>query len=150
MRVVRALELLEEGKSYHEQKENLAEIKQVYPAKFFGLKVSPDTLRSRIDARVDKMIEAGLVDEVKQLLDDNYREALTAASAIGYKEIVSYLDGECSLDEAVEQIKTATKQYAKRQRTWFNKDARINWIDYEKIAPEEAVREIILCCDKDQ
>lgn len=72
------------------------------------------------------MIDAGLVAEVKSLLDENYREALTAASAIGYKEIVSYLDGECSLDEAVEQIKTATKQYAKRQRTWFNKDNRIN------------------------
>lgn len=72
------------------------------------------------------MIDAGLVAEVKSLLDENYREALTAASAIGYKEIVSYLDGECSLDEAVEQIKTVTKQYAKRQRTWFNKDSRIN------------------------
>ncbi len=150
VRVVRALELLEEGKSYHEQKENLSEIKEFYPSKIFGLKVDPDTIRQRIDERVDKMIDAGLVDEVKSLLDENYREALTAASAIGYKEIVSYLDGECPLDEAVEQIKTATKQYAKRQRTWFNKDSRINWIDYEKIAPEEAVQEIILCCDKGQ
>lgn len=117
VRVVRALEIFEQGKSYAENLEKLQNIKQSYPAQFFGLKVDPETLRMRIDARVDKMLELGLVDEVKGLLDKGYKQALTAASAIGYKEIVAYLDGLCSLNVAVEQIKTATKQYAKRQRT---------------------------------
>lgn len=126
VRVVRALEIFEQGKSYAENLDNLQNIKQAYPAKFFGLKVEPEILRNRIDARVDKMIELGLVDEVKGLLDKGYKQALTAASAIGYKEIVAYLDGDCNLDDAIEQIKTATKQYAKRQRTWFNKDKRIH------------------------
>ena len=122
---MRALEILEEGKFYSEQVEKLANIPQKYDALFFGLKVSPDILRSKIDKRVDAMFDQGLVDEVKALMNDGYRDALTASSAIGYKEIVDYLDGNISLEQAKEQIKTATKQYAKRQRTWFNKDKRI-------------------------
>lgn len=90
------------------------------------MKVDPEKLVERINSRVDKMIEAGLVDEVKSLLDHGFREALTSAAAIGYKEIVEYLDGNVTLDEAATQIKTATRQYAKRQRTWFNKDKRIH------------------------
>lgn len=150
VRVIRALEILEEGKSYADQVENLQNIEQKIPAKFFGLKVNPDILRERIDARVDKMIEAGLIDEVKALLDAGFKDALTSAAAIGYKEIVSHLDGNCSLDEAVEQIKNATHKYAKRQRTWFNKDKRIHWIDFNNFDLDAAVNEIILCCDKDQ
>lgn len=150
VRVVRALEIFEEGKSYADQVESLQNIKQKYPAKFFGLKVNPEILKNRIDKRVDKMIEAGLVDEVKTLLDQGFKDALTSASAIGYKEIVEHLEGRCSLDEAVKQIKTATKQYAKRQRTWFNKDKRIHWINYNEIDFDSAVKEIILYCDKDQ
>lgn len=96
------------------------------PAKFFGLKVDPEILKNRIDKRVDKMVESGLVDEVKALLEQGFKDALTSASAIGYKEIVAYLEGRCSVDEAIEQIKIATRQYAKRQRTWFNKDTRIH------------------------
>ena len=95
----------------------MQKIPQKYNAKFFGLKVDPEILRERIDARVDKMLEAGLVDEVKGLLNNGLREALTSAAAIGYKEIVEYLDGNVTLDEAALQIKTATRQYAKRQRT---------------------------------
>ena len=125
VRVVRALEIFEEGKSYADQVENLQTIQQIIPAKIFGLKVDPDILRERIDARVDKMIEVGLIDEVKGLLEDGFRDALTSSAAIGYKEIVAYLDGNCSLDDAIGQIKNATHKYAKRQRTWFNKDKRI-------------------------
>lgn len=150
VRVVRALEIFEEGKSYAKQVENLQKLPQKYNAKFFGLKVDPEILRDRIDVRVDKMLEAGLVDEVKGLLDNGFREALTSAAAIGYKEIVEYLDGHYSLEEAVSQIKTATRQYAKRQRTWFNKDKRIHWIDYNNANLTSAVEEIIECCDTNQ
>ena len=128
-RVIRAFELLEEGTTYATQKENLASIQQAVPAKFIGLAVDPEILNRRIERRVDNMIELGLVSEVKRLLDEGFREGITAPQAIGYKEIVSALDGDISLDQAIEQIKTATRRYAKRQRTWFRKDTRIAWID---------------------
>lgn len=128
-RIVRAFELLEDDTSYAEQKEKLARIPQLYPAVFIGLSVDPAILAKRIGLRVDKMVEDGLVDEVKTLLESGFREGITAPQAIGYKEIVAYLDGECGLDEALDAIKLATRRYAKRQRTWFRKDKRINWID---------------------
>ena len=128
-RVVRALELLDTGTTYARQKEKLAHIPQKVPAVFVGLSVEPGLLRVRIDERVDEMVERGLVDEVKGLLAEGFREGITAPQAIGYKEIVSYLDGDATLDEAIESIKIATHRYAKRQRTWFRKDERINWID---------------------
>ena len=128
-RVIRAFELLEEGTTYATQKEKLATIPQAVPAKFIGLAVDPEILNRRIERRVDNMIELGLVGEVKRLLDKGFRQGITAPQAIGYKEIVSALDGDISLDEAIEQIKTATRRYAKRQRTWFRKDTRIAWID---------------------
>ena len=131
-RVVRAFELLEEGATYAEQRAKLARIPQLVPAVFLGMEVDPTVLRARIDARVDAMVEAGLVDEVKGLLERGFREGVTAPQAIGYKEIVAALDGRISLEEAVEQIKLATRRYAKRQRTWFRKDARISWLQADE------------------
>lgn len=128
-RVVRAFELLAEGRSYAEQKRNLASLGQAVPAVQFGLVVTPEVLARRIDARVDAMVEAGLVDEVRGLLDAGLREGVTAPQAIGYKEIVEALEGRCTMDEAVAAIKQATRRYAKRQRTWFRRDGRIQWID---------------------
>lgn len=130
-RVVRAFELIEEGESYARQKARLQSIPQFYPAAFIGMKVAPEVLRSRIDRRVDAMVAHGLIEEVTRLLDKGFRQGLTAAQAIGYKEIVSALDGARSMDQAIEDIKTASRRYAKRQRTWFGKDRRINWIDAE-------------------
>lgn len=127
-RVVRAFELLDEGTSYAIQRSKLAVLPQCVPACFVGLAVDPALLRARIDARVDRMIEAGLVDEVKGLLNNGFRDGITAPQAIGYKEVVAALDGLMSFDEAIERIKVATHRYAKRQRTWFRKDARIHWI----------------------
>lgn len=128
-RVIRALELAEEGISYAQQREKLASIPQSVPARFVGIEVEPALLRKRIDARVDAMVAQGLVGEVKQLLELGFREGLCAPKAIGYKEIVAYLDGETTLETAVESIKVATHRYAKRQRTWFRKDGRIRWIN---------------------
>lgn len=128
-RVVRAFELLESGSSYASQKEKLASIPQLVPAVFIGLQVDPDLLRRRIDARVDSMFEMGLVEEVEGLLNAGFREGITAPQAIGYKEVVSALDGNITMDEARQKIKIATHRYAKRQRTWFRREARIHWID---------------------
>lgn len=129
-RVVRALEMLEmDGVSYAKQHEGLASLAQFVPARFYGLSVDPDILRVRIDGRVDHMVDEGLVDEVRSLLDAGFKEACTAKEAIGYKEVVAYLEGACSFEEAVEAIKAATRRYAKRQRTWWRGDARVRWID---------------------
>ena len=128
-RVVRAFELLAEGRSYAEQKRNLALIGEAVPALQFGLAVTPEVLNARIDARVDAMVAAGLVEEVRGLLDVGFREGVTAPQAIGYKEIVEALEGRCTMDEAVAAIKQATRRYGKRQRTWFRRDERIRWID---------------------
>ena len=76
-----------------------------------------------------ELIEEGLVCEVKALLERGFREGITAPAAIGYKEVVSAIDGDISMDEAIAAIKTATHRYAKRQRTWFRKEKRIRWIN---------------------
>lgn len=128
-RVIRAFELLSEGESYARQKENLQTLGEAVRCIRIGLHVDPDVLRARIDRRVDAMVEAGLVDEVKDLLNKGFREGITAPQAIGYKEIVAALDGTCTLSDAIDSIKMATRRYAKRQRTWFRKDQRIHWID---------------------
>lgn len=128
-RVIRAFELIAEGTSYAKQHEGLSSIAQLLPAVFIGLDVTPAILNERIDARVDAMVDQGLVDEVSGLLNKGFRSGITAQQAIGYKEMVDYLDGRLSLDDALDRIKTATHRYAKRQRTWFRRDKRIQWLD---------------------
>ena len=128
-RVIRAFEMLEEGTSYAEQASGSSAISQVVPAAFIGLAVDTEVLKGRISSRVDGMIEKGLVAEVESLLDQGFRSSITAPQAIGYKEIVPVIEGTSTLDEAVAAIKAASYRYAKRQRTWFRKDPRINWLN---------------------
>ena len=142
-RVVRAFELLEEGASYAEQKQRLATVAPFVPAVQFGLAVEPAILNERIDARVDAMVAAGLVDEVRGLLAAGFRDGVTAPQAIGYKEIVEALDGNITLEEAVQAIKTATRRYGKRQRTWFRRDKRIRWVNADAGDAEAVAAEIL-------
>ena len=141
-RVVRAFELLEEGASYAEQKQRLATVAPFVPAVQFGLAVEPAILNERIDARVDAMVAAGLVDEVRGLLTAGFRDGVTAPQAIGYKEIVEALDGNTTLEEAVQAIKTATRRYGKRQRTWFRRDRR-RWVNADAGDAEAVAAEIL-------
>ncbi len=128
-RVVRALEMLEEGKTYAEQASGFRKTQAHISAIYFGLRLERSLLYERINQRVDFMIDAGLEDEVRALTDAGFAEALTSSQAIGYKEMLAYLNGQCSLETAVEDIKRATRRYAKRQSTWFGRDSRIHWID---------------------
>ncbi len=147
-RVVRAFELLEdEGTNYATQLKNLQSIAQAVPAVFFGMQVDPDLLKQRIYKRVDRMVETGLIEEVKGLLEQGFREGVTAPQAIGYKEIVAALEGQISMEQAIEDIKIATRRYAKRQRTWFRKDDRIRWINADSGDAEAISREIIACLE---
>ena len=118
-------------------------IGEAVPALQFGLAVTPEVLNARIDARVDAMVEAGLVEEVRGLLAAGFREGVTAPQAIGYKEVVEALEGRCTLDEAVATIKQATRRYGKRQRTWFRRDGRIRWIDADAGDARAVADEII-------
>ena len=98
---------------------------------------------SRIDSRVDRMLEDGLLDEVRHLHEQGIRRDSTAAQAIGYKELFEFLDGKCSLPEAVERIKTDSRHYAKRQLTWFRREKNAIWIDVDKGDPIDDIRKYL-------
>lgn len=138
-RVIRALEMAESGVSYAQQVEGFGERRSIYDVCFVGLTMERSALYGRIDQRVDRMIEAGLVAEVRGLLDAGLRGALTAQHAIGYKELVPVIEDGFPLADAIQQIKQATRRYAKRQLTWFKADPRIHWIDVTEMSLSEAV-----------
>lgn len=110
----------------------------------FGLNWNRKVLYANIEKRVDQMIEAGLVDEVKSILSQGYSKELNALNTVGYKEIISFLENEISLERAVELIKRNTRHYAKRQMTWFRKDKRIQWLEIESVDDLYKVEQIIL------
>jgi tRNA dimethylallyltransferase len=142
-RVVRALEMLDEGASYSSQSVGFSERRSVYDVSLLGLTMDREALYRQIDARVDAMFERGLLDEVRRLLGAGYRDALTAAQAIGYKELVPVVESGAEIEHAVAAIKRATRRYAKRQLTWFRADPRVRWLDITGLAPAEALREAL-------
>ena len=95
-------------------------------------------LYERINKRVDKMLEDGLLEEVKRLMEAGYTKALNSMKAIGYKELIDYYNGETTLEEAVELIKQSSRRYAKRQLTWFRRDKRIHWLNADGDIVREA------------
>lgn len=131
-RVIRAIEVYETtGKPMSEMAEDVRS-EGPYHVMVYGLSYPREMMYKRINDRVDQMISAGLVDEVKGLLKlgiEPRREG-GAMQAIGYKEIVSALKGEMSLDRAVDLIKQGSRRYAKRQWTWFRHDERVKWFDF--------------------
>lgn len=127
-RVVRAFELLEQGMSYARQHEGLHVRTDRLPTLMVGLDIERSELYARIDERVEHMVDGGLVEEVRGLVDEGLAASLTSRQAIGYREIIAYLQGDCSLGQAVEDIQRATRRYAKRQLTWFRADPRVRWI----------------------
>ena len=88
-----------------------------------------EALYARIEQRIDLMMQQGLLAEVKGLLDRGYSPKLVSMQGIGYKEFVPYFNGDCTLDEAVTQLKTNTRRFAKRQLTWFRRQIEGRWID---------------------
>ena len=127
-RIIRALEVIEiTGKPFTANLPREESIR--YPeARQFGLVMDRELLSERIDPRVNTMFEQGFVQEVQKLIPGGLLEGRTAQRALGYSQIVSHLQGEISLDAAIEETKRATRQYARRQETWFSRDARIKWI----------------------
>jgi len=128
-RIIRALEIYEltgKPKSHFDEETKKQEVPYDYI--MLGLDWDRETLYDRINRRVDQMIEEGLIDETKMLVERGYDWNLTALKAIGYKELRPYLEGTSSLAEAVAILKRDSRHYAKRQMTWFRKDERIQWL----------------------
>ena len=136
-RVIRAVEVIRlTGKPFSQQRaEWKAEGKrqkaenEEQKAEGFGLSRQPEDLRKRIDARVDEMFRRGLVAETEQLLKRNLDENKTARQALGYRQVIEHLRGARSLDETVELVKIKTRQFAKRQMTWFRRQLNLEWIE---------------------
>ncbi len=143
-RVTRALEyhhLTGQKFSVHnaEQKEK----ETPYDAAVILLTMERQKLYERIEQRIDGMMEQGLLQEVKELLDKGYSPDLVSMQGIGYKEFVPYFNGECTLEEAVTQLKTNTRRFAKRQLTWFRRQIDGLWLDLSERTGEEALRETL-------
>ncbi|MFD6530792.1 tRNA (adenosine(37)-N6)-dimethylallyltransferase MiaA [Streptomyces sp. NPDC060184] len=134
-RIVRALEVIEiTGKPFTA---NLPGEEPVYDALQIGVDVERPELDARIALRVDRMWEAGLVDEVRALEAQGLRDGLTASRALGYQQVLAALAGECTEDEARAETVRATKRFARRQDSWFRRDPRVHWLGGGELNREE-------------
>jgi tRNA dimethylallyltransferase len=127
-RVIRALEVIEiTGQPFTANLPRKESTK--YPnALQFGLVTDREILSDVISSRVDRMWEAGLVAEVEKLIESGITQGKTAQKALGYSQVIAFKEGKISEEEAIDETKRATRQYARRQETWFSRDERINWI----------------------
>ena len=144
-RVIRAMEIyLSCGVTKSELDRRSKEFDSPYDAKVIGLAYDDRAvLYSRIDKRVDLMLDGGLIDETRSLMDEGvFERNSTAAQAIGYKELLGYMRGEQMLDEAVAGLKTATRRYAKRQMTWFRAKEYVEWLGMDGKTFEEIVNNV--------
>ena len=145
-RVMRALEVFHttgEPIWKHHQKQSSQKEKK-YLFKQFGLNWDRNILYENINNRVYEMIEAGFIDEVKNILGKGYDKNLNSLNSVGYKEIIQHLKGEISVERAIELIKRNTRHYAKRQMTWFRKDSRIHWFDLADLSELDKIAENII------
>ena len=138
-RIIRAFEIYETtGVTMSEQIEKSKSIPSPYKSLVIGLNYSNrQNLYNRINERVDMMLQKGLLEETKFVLSQNYCK--NAMSAIGYKELVPYLKGEVTFEQAVDKLKMETRRYAKRQLTWFRKISNINWINVDEYGNYEEI-----------
>ena len=135
-RVIRALEFYEQtGKRISEHNETQRQRESPYAFAYFVLTDDRAHLYERINRRVDQMIEEGLVNEVQALKDKGYTKQLVSMQGLGYKEILDYLDGNCTLEEAIYTIKRDTRHFAKRQLTWFKRERDVRFIAMDDGSP---------------
>ena len=128
-RILRVLEIYHAtGKTKTEQEVESRKKEVEYDYKVFALNWDREKLYERINKRVDIMIEQGLIEEVKQI-SKKYNKFPTAMQGLGYKEVVEYLEGNCTKEEMIEKIKKETRHYAKRQLTWFRKNSQTIWLN---------------------
>lgn len=144
-RVIRALEFYRQTGtkiSVHNRKER--EKESPYQFAYFVLTDDRARLYERIDRRVDKMMQDGLLEEVRTLRDRGVKPACTSMQGLGYKELYACLEGECSLEEAVRIIKRDTRHFAKRQITWFKREKDVIWLDKRQFSDRDGLLEEML------
>jgi tRNA dimethylallyltransferase len=142
-RIIRALEVyITSGKTMSEYIDEQEEEEPLYDLALIGLTLDRDILYSKINHRVDLMVEEGLLKEVKSLFDQGIRD-VQSIQAIGYKEIYQYLDGVISFEDAIELLKRNSRRYAKRQLTWFRNKMEVKWFDMTNENYEKKFNEII-------
>lgn len=142
-RVIRALEFYHQtGQRISEHNERERQKESPYRFVYFVLNDERKRLYERIDSRVDRMLEDGLVDEVAALRDMGCKRDMVSMQGLGYKEIFAYLDGELSLEEAIYRLKRDTRHFAKRQITWFKREREVIWINKDEYGYDE---DRILC-----
>ena len=136
-RVIRALEFYQEtGERISEHNEEERQKASPYQFAYFVLNDARDRIYANIDYRVDLMLEHGLVDEVRHLQAQGCTRDMVSMQGLGYKEILDYLDGRCSYEEAVRVLKRDTRHFAKRQLTWFRRERDVIWVDKQEIGYE--------------
>jgi tRNA dimethylallyltransferase len=141
-RIVRALEVcLTHQDKFSELRKNRSGIGSKYALKMFGLNMSRGLLYEKIEKRVEEMFKQGAVQEVQNLLNKPLSQA--ARMCLGIREIKDYLENRCSLYETTELIKKNSRNYAKRQLTWFRKDKRIKWLDVSDLSTEDIVEQLV-------
>jgi tRNA dimethylallyltransferase len=129
-RVIRAMEVYRlTGKPMETYKQEFSELESPYKALVYGLSMDRQLLYERINVRVDRMMNSGLVKEVKGILDKGYSQNLVSMQGLGYKEIVDYLKGLSTLEESINILKRNTRRFAKRQIAWFKREKQIVWLD---------------------
>ncbi|MBT3200300.1 MAG: tRNA (adenosine(37)-N6)-dimethylallyltransferase MiaA [Phycisphaerales bacterium] len=144
-RIVRGLEVFRScGKSLTELQKQWDSGEKRYDCVFIGLRRDKPDQSGRINTRVRRMVADGLADEVRSLLDEPQPLSPTAAQAVGYAELIEHFKGNCTLDEAIEQVKINTRRLAKKQRTWHRRFAGIQWFDLEPDATVEETARIIV------
>ncbi|MSR92860.1 tRNA (adenosine(37)-N6)-dimethylallyltransferase MiaA [Clostridiaceae bacterium 68-1-5] len=145
-RVIRALEFyLTTGRQISRHNAEQKKRQSPYDFRYIVLHARREELYRRIDLRVDRMLEAGLVEEVRALRDQGYTKEMVSMQGLGYKEILDYLEGNSSLSEAVYRIKRDTRHFAKRQLTWFRREPDVIWVDKTELGyREDAVLEQVL------
>ena len=142
-RVIRAIEVCLSGEKMNDFSNDL-KINEKYKPIIIVLNREREHLYKRINKRVDIMMENGLIDEVKSLLNMGYTKDMISMQGIGYKEIIKYLDGEYSLDEAIEIIKRDSRRYAKRQLTWFRRYSDAKWFNLDEYNDSQVLEEDII------
>ena len=142
-RVIRALEVALSGKKMNDFSNDL-KINEKYKPIIIVLNRDREHLYKRIDKRVDIMMENGLIEEVKNLLNMGYTKDMISMQGIGYKEIIKYLEGEYELDEAIEIIKRDSRRYAKRQLTWFRRYDDAKWFNLDEYNDSEILKQDVI------
>lgn len=147
-RIIRALEVYHVGKEKISQKNHYELTGELmYDVYVVGLNRSRENLYERINKRVDIMVKQGFVEEVKSLLQNGVSVDWQSMKGIGYREIASYLLGQMTLDEAIYEMKKATRHFAKRQFTWYKKMPYISWYDAESLSEDKLLEQVIYDCN---